>query len=143
MATGPGSQRPAAIAAEAAKSIHFMGVSPGRGECERGEQTMKSVHRSTIMFMLYSGSGDRVALASVPAAWHKRVGGDPGRGPWGEGKDDARFRDRARLRGGGVRRRRGRRGPVAGPGGAAAGIPGRQRLRGQVRREPGGLKGKT
>src|SRR5437763_11877993 len=117
MVTGPGSQRPAAIAAEAAKSIHFMGVSPGWVECERREQTMKSVSRSIIMFMLYSqfpATGPH--LRRPPAAWHKRLGEDPGRGPWGEGEGDARFRDRARLHGGGVRRRRGRAWPVGGAG---------------------------
>ena len=67
---------------------------------------MKSDPRSIMMFMLYSQfPATGVALASAPAAWHKRLGGDPGRGPWGEGEGDARFRDRTRLRGGGVRRR--------------------------------------
>src|SRR6266403_1177847 len=106
MVTGPGSQRPAAIAAEAAKSIHFMGVSPGRVECERGEQTMKSDPRSIIMFMLYSqfpATGSPLRRPSPHGT--SGLGETPGRGPWGEGEGDARFRDRTRLRGGGVRRR--------------------------------------
>src|SRR5436190_21311583 len=98
MVTGPGSQRPAAIAAEAAKSIHFMGGSPGWVECERREQTMKSDPRSIIMFMLYSqfpatGSPLRRPRPRGTSASGETLGG----GPWGEGEGNARFRDRARL----------------------------------------------
>src|SRR5205823_5232060 len=79
--------------------------------------------------------GDRDALASAPAAWHKRLGGDPGRGPWGRAKAMPDFVIERGCAGVVCGVDEAGRGPLAGPVVAAAVILDRQRFRGMVRRE--------
>src|SRR3989440_1422010 len=135
MVTGPGSQRPAAIAAEAAKSIHFMGVSPGWVECERGEQTMKWDPRSIIMFMLYSrrpatGSPLRRPRPRGTSGLGETLGGGPG----GRAKAKPDFAIERGCAGVVCGIDEAGRGPLAGPVVAAAVIIDRRRFRGELRR---------
>src|SRR5205823_9707847 len=135
MATGPGSQRPAAIAAEAAKSIHFMGVSPGRVECERREQTMKSDPRSIIMFMLYSqfpATGPPLRRPSPRGT--SGLGETLGGGPGGRAKAMPDFAIERGCAGVVCGIDEAGRGPLAGPVVAAAVVIDRRRFRGELRR---------